>query len=151
MESFVLSETLKASLAIHSLSLSAHLGYRIQYLYLLFDEDNALHSDDSQWVFTTEGHILTLAPEHIKPLSAARKKLRRVENHQCPAYQAPVLVWDDWDVETGMHGGIRDRADIDYARELVGRASSEHEKALWTPDGWCLIPKHELYVSPSFR
>lgn len=97
-------------------------------------------------MFTTEGHILTLDREHLKPLSAARKKLRRVENHQCPPYQAPVLAWDDWDTETGMRGGIPDRADVDYARELVGRSWSEHEKTLWTPDGWCLIPKHEPYV-----
>ncbi|EJF62997.1 alpha-mannosidase [Dichomitus squalens LYAD-421 SS1] len=127
MESFALSETLK-------------------YLYLLFDEDNPLHSDDSQWVFTTEGHILTLEPHLIKPISSARKKLRGVENNQCPAYQAPMLAWDDWDSDGGLRGGIQDRADIDYTRELVGRASSEFDQKLWTPDGWCLIPKHELYT-----
>jgi len=50
MESFVLSETIK-------------------YLYLLFDETNPLHKDDSNYIFTTEGHILTLGSEHLKPLS----------------------------------------------------------------------------------
>ncbi|TFK86836.1 glycoside hydrolase family 47 protein [Polyporus arcularius HHB13444] len=127
MESFVLSETLK-------------------YLYLLFDESNPLHSDDSQWVFTTEGHILSLDPALMKPISAARKKLRRVENLQCPAYQSPLLAYDDWDAETGLRGGIADRADIDYARQLIGRAVSEAEEQAWSPDGWCSIPKHQPYM-----
>ncbi|KAJ1892103.1 hypothetical protein LPJ66_006540 [Kickxella alabastrina] len=39
MESFFLSETLK-------------------YLFLLFDEDNPLHKHHSNFVFTTEGHVL---------------------------------------------------------------------------------------------
>ncbi|KAJ1956693.1 hypothetical protein GGI12_005240, partial [Dipsacomyces acuminosporus] len=39
MESFLLSETFK-------------------YLYLLFDEENPLHSLDNNYVFTTEGHVL---------------------------------------------------------------------------------------------
>ncbi|KAJ3129480.1 alpha mannosidase-like protein [Nowakowskiella sp. JEL0407] len=38
MESFFLSETLK-------------------YLYLLFDTDNFINKPDSNWIFTTEGHI----------------------------------------------------------------------------------------------
>ncbi|KAI0751326.1 alpha-mannosidase [Daedaleopsis nitida] len=127
MESFMLSETLK-------------------YLYLLFDEDHPLHTDDSQWVFTTEGHILTLDPSHMKPMSAARKKLRRVESLQCPAYLSPLLAYDNWESETGMSGGILDRADFDYARMLIGRTASEHEENTWTPDGWCIIPKHEPYT-----
>jgi mannosidase alpha-like ER degradation enhancer 2 len=45
MPSFFLSETLK-------------------YLYLLFDEDNVLHTDDDHsWVFTTEAHPLHHVPE----------------------------------------------------------------------------------------
>ncbi len=85
----------------------------------------------------------------MKPISAARKKLRRVENLQCPAYQSPLLAYDDWDAETGLRGGIADRADIDYARQLIGRAVSEAEEQAWSPDGWCSIPKHQPYVSMS--
>ena len=85
----------------------------------------------------------------MKPISAARRELRRVENLQCPAYQAPLLAYDDWDAETGLSGGIQDRADIDYVRELVGRAVSEAEQKTWTPDGWCLVPKHQPYASTS--
>ncbi|CAB4254431.1 similar to Saccharomyces cerevisiae YHR204W MNL1 Alpha-1,2-specific exomannosidase of the endoplasmic reticulum [Maudiozyma barnettii] len=44
MESFVLSETLK-------------------YLYLLFDEDNEIHSTRDNVIFSTEGHPLWLRPD----------------------------------------------------------------------------------------
>lgn len=44
MESFVLSETLK-------------------YLYLLFDEDNELHKDRNNVIFSTEAHPLWVTPE----------------------------------------------------------------------------------------
>ncbi|KAF9122761.1 alpha mannosidase-like protein [Mortierella sp. 14UC] len=48
MESFALSETFK-------------------YLFLLFDEDNVLHQElkDSNFVFTTEGHVLALANKYL--------------------------------------------------------------------------------------
>ncbi|KAG0379647.1 alpha mannosidase-like protein [Mortierella sp. AD032] len=48
MESFALSETFK-------------------YLFLLFDEENVLHQElkDSNFVFTTEGHVLALANKYL--------------------------------------------------------------------------------------
>ncbi|KAL0081290.1 glycoside hydrolase [Phycomyces blakesleeanus] len=46
MESFVLSETLK-------------------YLYLLFDISHPLNTMDSNFVFTTEGHVLPLAKQYL--------------------------------------------------------------------------------------
>ncbi|CEP14550.1 hypothetical protein [Parasitella parasitica] len=46
MESFMLSETLK-------------------YLYLLFDVDNSINKMDSNYVFTTEGHILALPGKYV--------------------------------------------------------------------------------------
>jgi hypothetical protein len=49
MPSFFLSETLK-------------------YLYLTFDDDNVLHSDDQrEWIFTTEAH-----PVHHEPIKTGR-------------------------------------------------------------------------------
>jgi mannosidase alpha-like ER degradation enhancer 1 len=59
MESFVLSETLK-------------------YLYLLFDEDNPLAGSDSNLVFSTEGHILTLNAEQLRPMSKSRRLAKKV-------------------------------------------------------------------------
>ncbi|KND02462.1 hypothetical protein, variant [Spizellomyces punctatus DAOM BR117] len=54
MESFFLSETLK-------------------YLYLLFDEDNFVHVNDGNHVFTTEGHFLSLSYDLLKHESDTRR------------------------------------------------------------------------------
>ncbi|KAJ6614326.1 alpha mannosidase-like protein [Mycena sp. CBHHK59/15] len=120
MESFALSETLK-------------------YLFLLFDEENPLHRDDSNWVFTTEGHLLTLGNKHIKPISAARRKMRNVENHQCPAYH-PFMRNG-----TGLVMGIRSRGDVDYARDLVALPATDPDMIAWTPSGWCDRPHVNLF------
>lgn len=126
MESFALSETLK-------------------YLYLLFDEDNPLHRDDSNYVFTTEGHILWLDRKYTKPMSAARRKMRKVDAHQCPAYapslQKPNLTAGSF----GLVQGIRSLEYSDYARELVGLAPEETDKSAWRPDGWCERPKMDIF------
>ncbi|KIY73681.1 glycoside hydrolase family 47 protein [Cylindrobasidium torrendii FP15055 ss-10] len=124
MESFALAETLK-------------------YLYLIFDEDNFLHSDDSNYVFTTEGHILTLPTEHIRPVPAYRKTTRKVLNHQCPAYKP----FQDLGLVRHMLG----RLDVDYSRALVDIPASELEQMLWSPDGWCKRPRVDLFVSQAAR
>ncbi|KAF7313730.1 alpha-1,2-Mannosidase [Mycena chlorophos] len=117
MESFALSETLK-------------------YLYLLFDEDNPLHRDDSNYVFTTEGHILTLGTELQKP---SRRKMRKIENHQCPAYRPFHHA------ASGLAMGVRSRGDVDYARELVDQSASDVDESAWSPNGWCERPYTELF------
>lgn len=61
MESFVLSETLK-------------------YLYLLFDEENPLAGSDSNIVFSTEGHILTLNKSQLRPMSQSRRLSKKVSS-----------------------------------------------------------------------
>ncbi|KAF8165423.1 alpha mannosidase-like protein [Crassisporium funariophilum] len=126
MESFVLSETLK-------------------YLYLLFDEENPLNSDDSNYVFTTEGHILTLGQEHMKPIPPARKRMRHVEVHQCPAYTPYTTFRDSRQRQPGLVQGVLSRPDVDYARQLVGIASSSAEQEHWSPNGWCERPKVDPY------
>ncbi|KAI0347071.1 alpha-mannosidase [Trametopsis cervina] len=126
MESFVLSETLK-------------------YLYLLFDEENPLHRDDSNYVLTTEGHILSLDRKLEKPMSSIRRELRRVEHLECPAYHSPIVGADEYG-ETGLTTGIYTRADIEYSRHLIQAPATKAEEASWTPDGECLIPKVNLYT-----
>ncbi|KAJ3559837.1 hypothetical protein NM688_g94 [Phlebia brevispora] len=126
MESFVLSETLK-------------------YLYLLFDEENPIHSDDSNFVLTTEGHLLTMSRDLQKPLSPIRRQLRRVEHLQCPAYQSPVMVYSPHG-ENALTAGIYFRRDVDYARSLIAAPSTEEEQQTWSPGGWCAIPKVDLYT-----
>lgn len=117
-----------------------------QYLFLLFDEANPLHRDDSNYVLTTEGHILFLEKDLLKPISAARRRMRREENHQCPVYE-PVLTAYDWHTDTGLTQGIRSRADVDYARHLTGMNPEKIDTYLASPDGWCETPHVELFVS----
>ncbi|KAJ7781324.1 alpha mannosidase-like protein [Mycena metata] len=120
MESFALSETLK-------------------YLFLIFDEDNPLHKDDSNYVFTTEGHLLTLGPKHRKPTSRARRKMRKIDNHQCPAYHP-------FSQSSGLTMGIRSRGDVDYARELLSQPPSDVDQELWSESGWCERPHVNLFA-----
>lgn len=120
---------------------------RLQYLYLLFDEDNFVHRDDSNYVFTTEGHILTLDREHLRPLPMSRRKMRPVDNHQCPVYKPFIGVYDNSSKETGLVRGIRSRSDYDYARKLVGVHASSVEIDAWSANGWCEKPMVENFVS----
>lgn len=96
-------------------------------------------------MFTTEGHILTLENKHLKPLSESRRRLRGAENLQCPAYSPPMLLSQGG--QSGLRGGIRSRADVDYARLLVGGTPNDADRAAWSPNGYCDVPKGELYVS----
>ncbi|KAF8913826.1 alpha mannosidase-like protein [Gymnopilus junonius] len=127
MESFALSETLK-------------------YLYLLFDEENPLHSDESNYVFTTEGHILTLGRDHMRSPAPARKRMRNVEAHQCPVYVPSIAGSDHRGGSSGLVQGIRSRPDVDYSRYLVGVSPSSTEEQYWSPDGWCDKPNVEPYT-----
>jgi len=118
----------------------------LQYLYLLFDEENPLHSDDSNYVFTTEGHILTLGQEHMKPTSQSRKRMRTIENHQCPAYLPYTRLFDHRQRRSGLVHGVRSRPDVDYARHLVGLSPTSADEQFFSPEGWCERPKVEPYV-----
>ena len=42
---------------------SFFLSETVKYLYLLFDVDNPINTDDMKYVFSTEGHVLPLAGE----------------------------------------------------------------------------------------
>ena len=129
MESFVLSETLK-------------------YLYLLFDEDNEFSNSDSNFIFTTEGHILMLNSTHLNPISETRRRARRHERPQCPVHQ-PV-------VRPQAHGlvyGIRSRPEYEYARHLAGNDmfgdAANDDSEWWDAHGICEVPKIDVFVSVS--
>lgn len=126
MESFVLSETLK-------------------YLYLLFDEENELHRDDSNMVLSTEGHLLSMDHRLEKPISAIRRELRRVEHLSCPAYKPPMLAFDPVSA-TGLTGGVYMRPDAEYVRALITAPATGTEEYVWSPGGTCQIPKVDLYT-----
>ncbi|KAJ2004797.1 hypothetical protein GGI04_002482 [Coemansia thaxteri] len=82
MESFFLSETLK-------------------YLYLLFDEDNPLHSLDNNYVFTTEAHVLLpLSPvreagsaQYPRESSSSTRKL--IHSERPPSAVKPLFYVTD--------------------------------------------------------
>ncbi|KAJ7638737.1 glycoside hydrolase family 47 protein [Roridomyces roridus] len=128
MESFALSETLK-------------------YLYLLFDEDNFLHKSDNNYVFTTEGHLLALDQQPPKKKPSPRRKMRNIENHQCPAY-TPLTE------DSGLTVGIRSSGQMDYAQFLVNQEANDQDQAAWSPNGWCDRPlvhnfAYEFILSPN--
>lgn len=125
MESFALSETLK-------------------YLYLLFDEENPINSEDSNYVFTTEGHILILDSKYLRPMSAVRRRLRGAERHQCPAYQ-PFSPYESLE-ESELVQGVRSHPYFDYARYQVSVTPELVDKGMWSPYGWCEKPHYELYT-----
>lgn len=71
-----------------------------------------------------------------------------MEKLQCPAYEPPFHVEDEWDTAWGgLIAGIGDRPDLDYARSLVGVLPTEAEEKRWNVDGWCEVPKTDLFVS----
>jgi len=89
---------------------------------------------------------LTLRQEHLKPVPASRRKARGINNHQCPAYQ-PFSQWHG--KKAGLIQGVSYRSDVEYARELVGRAPSQQDIDIWSPDGWCERPEVDLFVGPN--
>lgn len=124
----------------------------LQYLFLLFDENNFLNSVDSNFVFTTEGHILYLNSTHLRPMSAVRRKLRRLESPKCPAY-VPLLHGGSGSV--GLVGTVRSRPDIDYAKYTAGvrldAGLADDDLPFWDSEAWCELPQYEAYVSATLE
>lgn len=104
-----------------------------------------MHKDDSNFVFTTEGHILVLDARHLRPITSVRRKLRRVENLQCPAYQPPKFG-NNYNDNNGLLGGVQSREDFDFARALVGAESTSSDEQWWSSDNQCILPPIIPYV-----
>ncbi|CAE6542789.1 unnamed protein product [Rhizoctonia solani] len=133
MESFALSETLK-------------------YLFLMFDEDNKINSDDQNIVFTTEGHLITLSQEYLKKPSEASRYFRQKEQNFCPVYQPTRNPPDVSSGEFGLVQSIRSRPDSDYGRFITGLELSvvgASDSPWWDLSGRCAVPQPEEYVSTS--
>ncbi|KAG0091741.1 alpha mannosidase-like protein [Podila epicladia] len=137
MESFALSETFK-------------------YLYLLFDEENLLHNElkDSNFVFTTEGHVLSLTNEHLRRPTSTEPELEQdpTPRHQyvmkghsrhqhprpsepkpwpmCPVYEPPATFLKS----------IPYRPDADFARQMVGTRPDARDLLELDPNGFCEKP-----------
>ncbi|KAG8882772.1 alpha mannosidase-like protein [Tulasnella sp. 332] len=126
MESFVLSETLK-------------------YLFLLFDEENPLNKLDSNFVFTTEGHVLQLRRADLNGSISSSQANQTSQGASTCARHVASSSWP------GIAGSIRDRTDYDYARHLVGvegnASAVEDDSDRWDIYGKCDMPRHEIFKS----
>lgn len=91
-----------------------------------------------------------LEKQHLKPMSASRRRMRGDENHQCPVYE-PVYAAYDFVTGTGLRQGIRSRIDIDYSRYLTGMHPDKVDQYLESPHGWCEKPLVDLFVSYAFE
>lgn len=136
MESFMLSETLK-------------------YLYLLFDHNTSSRSTpspNSNKVFTTEGHLLSLSHNLQKKPSTMRRQAHKGENLQCPVYQSPTLGGPSG---KGIVVGIERTSEYEYARMLVfgqgieGRVFENKERVGWSEGGFCKLQDVPKFVSSS--
>lgn len=115
MESFALSETLK-------------------YAYLLFDEDNPFNHRDSNFIFTTEGHILELNHTYLKTPPKIRRKLRGTDEAVCP---------NSWSRDPFAPSVVH-RRDADYPKALVGVQGDFVPHV--DQDGYCEVPIMESSV-----
>ncbi|KAI8877262.1 glycoside hydrolase family 47 protein, partial [Backusella circina FSU 941] len=136
MESFMLSESLK-------------------YLYLLFDADHPINRLDSNFVFTTEGHILPLPKAYLNTQQKSsllrneqQKKsisLRYIEDNKCPNYQTKRYISRPGDIDGTS---IPYQPQTDYASEIVGHNTSAVLAII--QNGYCEPPALPKKVSLSF-
>ena len=85
----------------------------------------------------------------MKPKSPNKNRLRKVEDHRCPAYNPSTGIFKNPNKQnqgTGLVQGVRSRVDVDYGRHLVGISPSSADQVHWSPNGWCERPKVEPYV-----
>eukprot|EP00977_Amphora_coffeiformis_P023480 scaffold13461_cov166-Amphora_coffeaeformis.AAC.2 len=110
MPSFFLSETLK-------------------YLYLTFDEDNPMHTDDNrQWMFTTEAHPIHLPADDSD--AGFRDDLRQLEgllvhriNHKKAPENSGRMARDRWTEDTSFKDFLSSLwpVELEMKREQINR------------------------------
>lgn len=134
MESFMLSETLK-------------------YLYLLFDADNSINTMDSNYVFTTEGHVLGLPKKYLhQKLKKASGKQGSITLQQSPAgtcqrYNPSQRHFISLPNELEMTS-IPYQPHIDFAAHIVGYTTNTALSV--SIQGYCESPNSIKSYSLSF-
>ena len=118
-------------------------AFTSKYLYLLFDEENPINNLDSNFVFTTEGHVLTLPKELLRASGQA-------SNQTCAVPRPQLMKTYHKEGSAALVGYLEDRADNDYARFLAGRPLNDHailsgQSRSW-PGGVCDAPPTDTYV-----
>lgn len=118
---------------------SFFLSETIKYLYLIFDDDNILHTDDDhEWIFTTEAHPIHSVPklEPSKDLSdymaqqvEALKNLLKGRLHHASRQQnkANSFVNDFWGERTSSQAYSKDlrRIETDIKKQTRERNASD--------------------------
>lgn len=79
------------------------------------DERNMLNLDDSNSVYTTEGHPLTL-PKHLSRLPSASVDKQQIDDRICPIYD-PTNSPYHW---SALTPSVDARTDAHYVRLLAG-------------------------------
>lgn len=121
------------------------LYQRQQYLYLLFDDQNALNHDGSNGVFNTEGHYLSLDKSYLRPPPKSRKG----ETQVCRPY-IPKFHTNSSKSLHALQTGIPFRSDMEYARALVNLPMNEARalnSGIWDIYGSCEVPTVEVIPS----
>lgn len=154
MESFALSETFK-------------------YLFLLFDEENVLHQElkDSNFVFTTEGHVLALDSKYLHN-GQRQKKTGDEDQWQAMSSEQQIRMKNTGGQEkleglqpSALHIASRKqrspqcpvykepntflksipyRSDADFARQMVGTRPDVRDVLELDPKGFCEKPSLEV-------
>eukprot|EP01083_Nonionella_stella_P183906 665769_1 len=94
---------------------SYFLAETVQYLLLLFDEDNALHSMQNEYIFTTEGHIFPMYAglrPYIEEIILWSEGLDEGDSVPIPYAQYDADI-DSADIKTKRRQDIIDSADIE--------------------------------------
>ncbi|GJJ76591.1 ER degradation enhancer, mannosidase alpha-like 1 [Entomortierella parvispora] len=154
MESFALSETFK-------------------YLFLLFDEENVLHQElkDSNFVFTTEGHVLALGSKYLQNGHQNKKtadedlwmamsseqqlRLKSAGGQQKIKELLPSSLyastkkqrWPQCPVYRAPDTFLKSipyRSDADFARQMVGTRPDARDLLELDPKGFCDKPSLEV-------
>ncbi|KAI8330397.1 glycoside hydrolase [Choanephora cucurbitarum] len=120
MESFMLSETLK-------------------YLYLLFDKDHVINKMDSNYVFTTEGHILPLPVYHQNQSYSSHHGVISFQQSAagtCERYNPMKYQYLSTPGHLDM-SSLLYQPQSDYAADIVGITSPAHPLS---KSGYCQAP-----------
>ncbi|KAK4701911.1 ER degradation enhancer, mannosidase alpha-like 1, partial [Phenoliferia sp. Uapishka_3] len=114
----------------------------LKYLFLTFDVDNPFNHDDTNMVYSTEGHMLELKS---RPVPGRRRRTMPPEALSCLAY-------DPTRTDRHQHPlslSVARRTDFEHARYLAGYQVEDEAKEVaegrWSEDGICEIPTSEEY------
>ncbi|KAJ1977755.1 hypothetical protein H4R35_002172 [Dimargaris xerosporica] len=100
---------------------SFFLGESIKYLYLLFDQDNVLNTLDTNFVFTTEAHIMHLPRAKVYRNQTFGFQARSYAPYACSNPRTERMDYTDPDSSLSVPITVPFRPDFDAVRLRMGR------------------------------